>query len=85
MLTQASTDKSNEALIKLLTDKDQLKGVKSQMQGLHPQSNIVHPVAASLKANVGGLQLEGNVLAFLCQSKVFFLVTKFSLISTFRP
>ena len=45
VLTQASTDESNKALIKLLTDKDPLKSVKSQMQDLQLQSNIVHPVA----------------------------------------
>ena len=32
VLTQASTDTSNEALIKLLTDKEWLKSGKSQMQ-----------------------------------------------------
>ena len=44
VLTQASTDESNKALIKLLTDKDPLKSVKSQMQDLQPKPNIVHPV-----------------------------------------
>ena len=34
MLTQASTDKSNKALIKLLTDKDPLTSVQSQTQDL---------------------------------------------------
>ena len=42
---QASTDKSNEALIKLLTDEDPLKSVESQMQDLQLKSSVVHPVA----------------------------------------
>ena len=45
MLTQASTDESNEALIMLLTDLDSLKSVESQTQDLQLKSNIVHPVA----------------------------------------
>ena len=44
MLTQASTDESNKALIKLLTDNDPLKSVHSQSKDLHLNS-IVHPVA----------------------------------------
>ena len=34
MLTQESTDESNEALLKLLTDKDPLTNVESQTQDL---------------------------------------------------
>ena len=45
VLTQASTNESNEALINLLTDKDPLKSVKSKTQDLQLKSNIVHPVA----------------------------------------
>ena len=45
MPTQASTDESNKALIKLFTDKDLLKNVKSQMQDLQIKSSIVHPVS----------------------------------------
>ena len=45
MLTQASTDKTNETIIKLLTDKDPIKSVESQTQDLQLKSNIVHPVA----------------------------------------
>ena len=44
MLTQAFTNESNEALIKLLTDKDPLKSVESQMQDLQLNSNLVHHV-----------------------------------------
>ena len=42
---QASTDKSYEALIKLLTGKDPLKSVQSQIQDLRLNSNVIHPVA----------------------------------------
>ena len=42
---QASTDESNKALIKWLTDKDPLKSVKIQMQVLHIKYSVVHPVA----------------------------------------
>ena len=45
MLMQVSTDELNEALIKLLTQKDPLKSVESQMQDLQLISNVVHPVA----------------------------------------
>ena len=45
MLTQASTDESDTALIKFLTDKESLKSVESQMQDLQLKPNIVHPVA----------------------------------------
>ena len=45
MLTQASTEKLNEALIKLLTDKDPLKSVESQTWDIQLKSNIVHPMA----------------------------------------
>ena len=45
VLTEASTDKSNKALIKLPTDKDPLKSVESQTQDLQLKSNVVHPVA----------------------------------------
>ena len=45
MLTQASTDESNEALIKLLTDNDPFKSVKSQTQDLQLKSIVVNPVA----------------------------------------
>ena len=44
MLMQASTDELNESPIKLFTDKDPLKSVKSQMQDLQLKSNVVHPV-----------------------------------------
>ena len=45
MLTQASTDESNEALMQLLIDKDSLTNVQSQTEDLHLKSNVVHPVA----------------------------------------
>ena len=74
MLTQASTDESNEAFIKLLTDKNPVKSVESQTQGFQLKSNVVHPVAyilgSSIESHTDGLQLLRNVLAFLCQPKV---------------
>ena len=80
VLTQASTDESNEALITLVTDKDPLKSAKSQTQDLQinpVQFTLWHMFqAASMKANVDGLQLQRNVLASLCQSKIFLLFTK---------
>ena len=76
MLTHASTDESNEALIKLLTDKEPLKIVQSQTQTSNSilililLSTLWHVFqAASLKANVEGLQLQRNVSVFLCKSK----------------
>ena len=45
MLTQASINESNEAFMKLLTDKDPLKNVKSQTQDLQLNSKVVHPIA----------------------------------------
>ena len=45
MLTQASIKESNEALIKMLSDKDPLESVKSQTQDLQLKSNVVHPVS----------------------------------------
>ena len=44
MLIKASTDESNKALIKLLTDKDPLKSVPLKTQDLQLNS-VVHPVA----------------------------------------
>ena len=71
MLTQASTKESDEALIKMLTDKDPLESVKYQTQDLRLNSNVLHPVAyisgVSIEANVDGLQLQRNVLVSLCQ------------------
>ena len=45
ILTQASTDKSNEALIQLLLDNNPLTSVISQTQDLKLNSNSLHPVA----------------------------------------
>ena len=45
LLIHASTDESNEALIKLFIDKDPLKSVESQMKDLQLKSNVVHPMA----------------------------------------
>ena len=44
MLTHASIDKSNEALIKVFTDKDLLKSVQPQTQDFQLNSNAVHPL-----------------------------------------
>ena len=71
MLTQASTDESDEVLIKLLTNKDPLKSVKSQTQDPQTAIQHVHPVAyisgSFTETNVDGLLLQRYVLAFLCQ------------------
>ena len=45
VLTQASTDGSNKALIKLFAEKDPCKSVESQTHDLQLNSNIVPPVA----------------------------------------
>ena len=44
VLTQASTEDSNEALLRILTTKDPIKSVESQIQDLQLESNIIHPV-----------------------------------------
>ena len=60
VLTQASTDESNKALIKLLTDKDPLTSVQSETQDLQLKSNVVHPVAyisdSFTESNANGMQ-----------------------------
>ena len=43
VVTQASTDESNEALVQLLTDNDPLTSVESQTQDLKLNANLVHP------------------------------------------
>ena len=45
MLTQASMDESNKALVKPLTDKEPFTSVESQTQDLKLNFNLVHPVA----------------------------------------
>ena len=45
ILTQASMDKSNEALVQLLTENDPLTSVESQAQDLKLDTNLVHPIA----------------------------------------
>ena len=45
VLTQASTEDLNEALLRKLTSEDILKSVESQTQDLQLKSNIIHPVA----------------------------------------
>ena len=45
ILTQASMEKSNKALVQLLPDNDPLTSVKSQTQDLKLNANVVHPVA----------------------------------------
>ena len=45
MLTQASMDESNEALLKLLTDEDPFTSVELQTQDLKLNSTLVQPVA----------------------------------------
>ena len=44
VLTQASIEDSNEALLKILTSKDPLESVDSQTQKLQLESNVIHPV-----------------------------------------
>ena len=45
VLTQASTEDSNEVLLRIFTSKSPLKGVKSQTHNLWLESNIIYPVA----------------------------------------
>ena len=45
VLTQASIDESNKALVQLLTDNDPPTSVESQIQDLKLNANLVHPVA----------------------------------------
>ena len=45
ILTQASMDKSYEALVQLLSDNDPLTSVESQTQDLKLDTNLVHPIA----------------------------------------
>ena len=69
VLTEASTNKSNKALIKLPTDSDPLYSVHSETQDLQMDS-VVHPVAyisgSFTETSEDGLQLQRNVLVFLC-------------------
>ena len=73
MLTQASMDKSNKTLLKLLTDKDPLTIIESQTQDLKPSSNLVHPEhifqATLLKANADGPQSVRNFFGILMSIK----------------
>ena len=45
MLTQASTEDSNKALLRILTSEEPLDSVEFQTQDLQLESNVVHPVA----------------------------------------
>ena len=45
VITQASTDESNEALVQLLLDNDPLTSVESQTQALKLNANLVLPIA----------------------------------------
>ena len=45
VLTQASTEDSNEELVKIPTNKDPLKSVISQTQDFQLESSVIHPVA----------------------------------------
>ena len=45
VFTKASTKKSNEALIRMLTSKTPLMSIESQTQDLQLLSNVIHPVA----------------------------------------
>ena len=89
VLTDASTDELNKALIKLLTDKDPLKSVHSQTQAIQ-LSSLVHPVAF-----ISGSFTEGQCRwpaitkecfgVFMSIKSVFLLFTKFIFIGMFRP
>ena len=88
MFTQASTDKSNKALLKLLNEKDPLKSVHSQTQELH-LNFIVHPVTY-ISGSFTEIQCRWPAITkecfgyFYVDQKVFLLFTKFRFISTFR-
>ena len=82
VLNQASTDEPNKALIKLFTDKDPVKSVKSQTQDLQLNS-VVHPMAY-----ISDSFTESQLQMFWCfyvDQKMFLIFIKFRLISTFGP
>ena len=88
ILTQASTDESNKALIKLLTDKDLLKSIQSQMQNLQLYSiacTVAYISGSFTEVNADDLQLERNILVFYVNQNMFLLFTKFRFINMFRP
>ena len=80
ILTQASPDESNKALLKLLMDKDPLKSVQFQMEDFQLKPSVVHPVAYIsgnfTEISADGVQLKKNVLVFLFNQKVFLSFTK---------
>ena len=44
VLTKASTEESNEALVQLLTGNDPLTSIESQTQDLKLDANLIHPI-----------------------------------------
>ena len=80
MLTEASTEDSNKALTKMLTDKDPSEGSNPQTQNLQLESNDVHSLAY-ISGNFSESQcrwpaIRKNVLVSLCQSKYFPFICK---------
>ena len=88
-LTQASTEDSNEALLRILTSEDPLKIVESQTQDLWLQSNVIHPVvyiSCSSSQNQCRWPAITRVLQCLYVNKeMFLLLTKCCLKCTFWP
>ena len=87
MIIQASTNESNKALIKLLTDSDPLDSVHSQTQDLQMDS-VVHPVAY-ISGSFTESQCRWPAITKECFS-VFMLIKRCSFylqkyISIFRP
>ena len=49
VLTQASTEDSNEALLRILISKASVESVESQTQNLQLESNVIYPVALHIR------------------------------------
>ena len=74
----------------MLSDKDPLKSVESQTLDLQLKSNIVHPVTyisdSFTESQCGWPAITKECFwCFLCQLKMFLLLTKLTFISTFGP
>ena len=76
MLTQTSTEDSNEALLRMLTSEGPLKSVESQTWDLQLESNIIHPVAL-ISGRFSQSQCRWPVIKKECLS-VFMLIKKCS-------
>ena len=88
MLTQASTEDSYEALLRLFTSEDPLESVESQMQNFKFESDIIHPVAY-IPGSISQSQCRWPVIMKGCFSvfvsvRVFLLLAKCQPNSTFK-